>query len=168
MPIGKFGHQAGFTYVGLLIAVVFVGLGAVGWARLLASADRADREAELLFVGRQFRQAIQSYVKAGPGQYPSTLEDLVRDPRTPAIRRHLRRVFVDPITNKAEWGLVAAPEGGIMGVYSLSPRTPMKRANVDPDVTLPAAIQGASSPEAVTQPATEYSYQDWKFIYRPS
>lgn len=188
MPTGSHG-QAGFTYVGLLIAVVIFGMGSVGAARLLASTERAEREAELLFVGHQFRQAIQSYVQAGPkaGQYPATLDDLLLDRRYPTPRRHLRRLFVDPITGKADWGLVNAPEGGIMGVHSLSEREPLKRANFEPEdgdfaavlqtpqtlktsksSTLTPLVAASSSVQLTSLDAPPYSYRDWKFVFRPA
>ena len=155
--------RPGFTYVGLLIAIVFFGLGSVGAARVLASSERAEREAELLFVGNQFRQAIGSYYSTSPGapRYPERLEDLLLDPRLPAIRRHLRKIHIDPITGKAEWGLIKAAEGGIMGVHSLSEREPMKRANFD------FADQGFS--EAAKSAADRpYSYRDWQFLFLPA
>lgn len=164
MPTGKC-KQLGFTYIGLLIAVVFFGLGSVGAARLLASTERAAREAELLFIGHQFRQAIRSYFEAGPraGQYPAKLEDLLQDSRYPTTKRHLRRLFVDPITGKPDWGLVMAPEGGIMGIYSQSEREPQKRANFDlADADLELALQRQQ-----VQQGNPYSYRDWKFVYRP-
>jgi len=187
MQIGSYKNN-GFGYVGLLIAVAIFGLGSVGAARILASSDRGDREVELLFVGGQFRSAIQGYYESGPmaGQYPPTLEDLLQDGRVPITRRHLRRIFVDPMSGKAEWGTVPSPQGGIMGVYSLSKSTPMKRQNfAKEDVDL---LQGALSPPSApaagysvlsAKPmestiniapinASAYSYQDWKFIYRPA
>lgn len=188
MQTGSRG-QAGFTYIGLLIAVVIFGMGSVGAARLLASTERAEREAELLFVGHQFRQAIQSYVQAGTkaGQYPATLDDLLLDRRYPTPRRHLRRLFVDPITGKADWGLVNAPEGGIMGVHSLSEREPLKRANFEPEdghfaavlqapqtlppsksSTLTPLVAASSSVQLTPLGAAPYSYRDWTFVYRPT
>ncbi len=154
---------AGFTYVGLLFAIVFFGLGSVGAARVLASSERAEREAELLFVGNQFRQAIGAYYSTSPGvpRYPEKLEDLLLDPRFPATVRHLRKIHVDPITDKAEWGLIRAPQGGIMGVHSLSEREPMKRANFD------FADQGFE--EAAKQVTDRpYTYRDWEFISLPA
>ncbi len=154
---------AGFTYVGLLFAIVFFGLGSVGAVRVLASSERAEREAELLFVGNQFRQAIGSYYSTSPGvrRYPQKLEDLLLDPRFPETKRHLRRIHVDPITGKAEWGLISAPQGGIMGVHSLSEREPMKRANFD-DVD-----QGF---EEAAKRVTDhpYGYRDWEFVFLPA
>lgn len=186
MPTGS-QRQTGFTYIGLLLAVAFFGVGSVGAARLLASTERIEREAELLFVGHQFRQAIGSYMQSGPvvGQYPPTLEDLVLDKRHPTPRRHLRKVFLDPITGKPEWGLIAAPQGGIMGVHSLSDREPLKRANFeaqDGDFAIKAQQPQATAKAAVLQPLpaaatatpltplaqTPYSYRDWKFVRRPA
>jgi type II secretory pathway pseudopilin PulG len=155
--------KAGFTYVGLLIAIVFFGLGSVGAARVLASSERGEREAELLFVGNQFRQAIGTYYVSSPGapRYPEKLEDLLLDPRFPAIKRHLRKMHVDPITAKAEWGLIKAPEGGIMGVHSLSEREPLKRANFDiADQSFEVAAKST-----LDRP---YIYREWQFVFRPA
>jgi type II secretory pathway pseudopilin PulG len=161
--ISSYRFHAGFTYVGLLIAIVFFGLGSVGAARVLASSERAEREAELLFLGNQFRQAIASYYAAGQGaaRFPEKLDDLLLDPRFPATRRHLRRIPVDPVTGTSEWGLVPAPQGGIMGVHSLSEREPMKRANFD---------FADRAFEEVAKAATDrpYSYRDWQFVFQPT
>ena len=43
--------------------------------------------------------------------------------------RHLRRLYRDPITGQDEWGLVEAPGGGVMGVYSRSEDEPIKSGN---------------------------------------
>ena len=136
--------QAGIAYVGLLIAVVLFGLGIVGTARLLASTQRADKERELLYIGHQFRDAIRNYYATGPatGQFPPTLEDLLIDKRSPTLKRHLRKIYTDPLTGKPTWGLVKAPGGGIMGVYSLSKREPLKRAKFEvEDAEIEMAVQ---------------------------
>jgi hypothetical protein len=91
-----------------------------------------EREVELLFVGNQFRQAIRSYYELSPRMlkyYPMSLDELVRDNRYLGVRRYLRRIYMDPITGRPEWGLLMAPEGRIMGVRSLSDRTPIKRSH---------------------------------------
>ncbi len=153
---GKLGKQQGFTYIGMLIAVVLFGLGSVGAARLLASTERTEREAELIFIGHQFRQAIAGYLQSGTtvSQYPATLTDLLEDRRYPTVRRHLRRLYVDPITGQQEWGLVKAPEGGIMGIYSLSDREPQKHANFEAE-------------DADFASVLPFTYSNWKFVYRP-
>ena len=128
-------REAGFTYVGLIVLVAIIGL--VGAATLKADAllRRAAAEQELLEIGAAFSEALKSYADATPrGQptYPPSLQELLKDTRSPAVRRHLRKIFVDPVTGKAEWGIVhAGNDSGVLAVYSLSGARPLKVANFD-------------------------------------
>lgn len=146
-------RNAGFTYLGALLAVVVMGM-------LLAAAGQAwetqamrEREEELLFSGGQYRDAIASFVAASPGaqRYPRRLSDLLQDPRHPGVVRHLRRLYQDPMTG-GEWGLLPAPDGGIAGVYSKSGGRPFKTSNFPPEY---AALEG------------KYRYADWHFAHLP-
>jgi type II secretory pathway pseudopilin PulG len=76
-----------------------------------------------------------------PSGYPASLEALLKDERFPGIRRHLRKVFVDPMTGKAEWGLVQV-SGRIVGIHSLSTAVPIKQAGFEGDEQ---AFTGAQS-----------------------
>ena len=129
-------RQAGFTYVGMIVFVTIIGLVGAATLKVGALLARAEAENELLEIGAAFSAALASYAQATPPgqpQQPPSLEALLRDPRFPNPRRHLRRIFVDPITGRAEWGLVRAAEGApIVGVYSLSQAQPLKIANFDP------------------------------------
>ncbi|MFC5462366.1 type II secretion system protein [Massilia niabensis] len=127
--------EAGFTYIGLIVFVTIIGMVGAATLKVGALLQRAEAENELLAIGAEFSAALASYAQATPpGQpaQPLSLEALLRDPRFPSPRRHLRRIFVDPITGSAEWGLVqAAPGTPILGVYSLSQAKPLKVANFD-------------------------------------
>ena len=142
----------GFTYLTVLfvVAVLMAGLALVG--EMWETAARREREAELLFVGNQYRKAIQLYVLAGKAQYPRTLDDLLKDPRQPSTQRYLRKLYPDPMTGKSEWGLVKGPDGGIGGVYSLSEDKPLKVAGFK---LRDASLEGAQK------------YSDWKFNFSP-
>ena len=114
-----------------------------------------EREVQLLFAGEQFRRAIGSYYEASPGsvkQYPRRLEDLLDDSRFVGRRRHLRKIYRDPMSGRAEWGIVRAPDGGLAGVYSRSEAKPLKTAGF---ATGQDAFNGAER------------YSAWEFIYRP-
>jgi hypothetical protein len=90
---------------------------------------RRDAEEHLLDIGTEFQRALLSYSRAGGGlatRGPKTLEELLRDPRFPNVRRHVRRIYADPLTGSSEWGLVRDPQGFIVGVYSLAPGRPIK------------------------------------------
>lgn len=121
--------QRGFTYVGLLIAVAVIAAGSATVLGAGANLQLRDNEAELLAIGREFRQALQAYAEATPvGQptAPKELAELLRDPRYPGVRRHLRRIYPDPLTGRNDWGIERSPDGRISGIRSLSP-TPTLR-----------------------------------------
>lgn len=130
-------RQRGFTYAMVLVAVVLVGLVA-GVANLTTTRImQADREAELLFRGQAYRNAIARY-HALAGRYPRSLQDLLKDPRL-AQRTHLRTLYPDPMAEPAEraapdggWRLLRAADGGVAGVASKSTRTPLKQAHFAP------------------------------------
>ncbi|HLP97448.1 MAG TPA: type II secretion system protein [Sideroxyarcus sp.] len=96
------------------------------------TAQRREKEAELLFVGNQFRLAFNGYFEHTAGQqrrYPLNLEELLKDPRTPATQRYLRKIYQDPVTGSGKWGLLKGPNGEIYGIYSLSEEEPLKKGN---------------------------------------
>jgi type II secretory pathway pseudopilin PulG len=146
--------QSGFTYMAILfviaIAGVMLAVTGINWSQ----ASQREKERELLFVGNQFRQAIALYYEKSPGikRYPHALEDLLKDQRQLGIQRYLRKIYLDPMTRKTEWGAIAAPDGGIMGVHSLSDATPLKSSNFD---YVDQAFEGANK------------YSDWVFEYIP-
>jgi type II secretory pathway pseudopilin PulG len=116
----------------VIITIMGIGLYAVG--EVWHVAQKRANEQELLFVGNQFRLAIKSYKAHTPPTnrlqiYPNALEDLLKDPRYPSTQRYLRKIYLDPITGKPDWGVVKMPNGGIYAVYSLSEDTPIKQNN---------------------------------------
>lgn len=142
--------QSGITYLWLLLAIAFSGAVLASAATLWSQAQRRERETELLWVGEQYRRAIEAYAQAGgaAGTYPRSLDELLSDPRSPVPRRFLRRLYRDPMTNSPEWGIVRNEQQGILGVYSQDARVPIKTGN------FPAPYKGFDKAE---------SYSDWKF-----
>ena len=148
-------REQGFTLAGAMLLVAVLGAGMAAYGELASHAAQREKERELLFIGNQFRQAIGSYYERTPGavkQFPQKLEDLLQDKRHPMPQRHLRRVYVDPMTGSREWGILKAPGGGIMGVHSLSGTAPIKSGNF---TVRDAALEGAAS------------YSGWQFAYVP-
>jgi type II secretory pathway pseudopilin PulG len=131
-PAPVFPRESGFTYVGVLVLVALMGIALASTGRVWHTLQQQEKEQELLFIGQQFRQALDAYAKHTPGQArraPQDLEALLLDPRHPGIQRYLRKVYLDPMTGKAEWGLITGPDGAIYGVHSLSDDEPLKKAN---------------------------------------
>lgn len=146
----RYRRLAGFTYLGLLLFIAIAGIGLAAVGQSWHTEMKREKETELLFIGSQFRRALVSYYEStpsGPKQYPATLQELLRDARTPKAKRLLRRIYVDPMTGRNEWGLVKQ-NGRIVGVYSLSQEQPLKTAGFDPEF----ASLGAAK-----------TYSDWRF-----
>jgi len=141
----------GFTYLGVLFLISVLGITAAAASVVWSIAAQRDAERELVFVGRQFASAIERYRARSTDPaltYPRQLEDLLRDDRSITPQHHLRRLYVDPMTGHSQWGLIRLPDGGIVGVHSLSERKPYPRAFV---------AAGFSAPEST-------SYREWKFV----
>ena len=74
---------------------------------------------------------------------------LLEDTRGGGLRRHLRKLYADPVSGGRDWGLVRQADGSIIGVYSQSTDRPLRRDGfVMGSLQIPAADR----------------YQDWKFI----
>ena len=148
-------RNRGFTFLSLLIVVAITAGALAAAGGLWSHTAQREKEAELLFVGEQFRQAIALYYWRTPGgahQFPKSLEVLLDDQRWPVTQRYLRKVYRDPITNTQEWGIVEAPGGGVMGVYSKSEEVPIKAGNF---------------PQRYGSFAEARNYTDWKFVFSP-
>ena len=144
----------GFSYIGLMIFIAISGIALAGVGIVWSHDQQREREKELLFVGDQFRLAIGSYYENTPSdvkQYPTKLTDLLLDNRLPTLKRHLRQIYNDPITNTPNWGL-EFQQSKIIGVHSLSDLKPTKKKGFP---TLYEKFSDFSK------------YSDWKFIYIP-
>jgi type II secretory pathway pseudopilin PulG len=130
--MGRARTQSGFTYLGALLLIAVMGAMLASVGSVWHTASQRDKEYELLYAGEQFRNAIQSYYEKTPGaakQYPKTLDELLQDRRHSVVQRHLRKIFIDPMTGSTKWGLLMAEQGGIRGVHSLSDAEAIKTAN---------------------------------------
>jgi type II secretory pathway pseudopilin PulG len=128
-------RDGGFTYWMLMVIVAVMGIVLATVGEVWHIALKREKEQELLFIGSQFRRALTLYYEHTPPKarrYPSTLEDLLHDPRYAEMQRYLRKVYVDPITGSPNWGLIKGPDGEIFGVYSLSEGEPIKKGHFRP------------------------------------
>src|SRR5258706_2915520 len=150
----RFGHSdRGFTYLGLLFAVVLAGIALALTAQVARTVNQRAREAQLLFAGGQIRDAIRRYYEESPGalrNYPRRFEDLLSDPRFPNTRRHLRRLYPDPMTGRFDWVIERAADCCIAGVHSTS---------LDRSLMISGFCAGVDFGGAE-------KYSEWIFVYR--
>ncbi len=143
------GHKAGqrgFGYLLVLFALAALGLSLAGTGQMWHTTAQREKEAELLFVGNQYRRAIASYYQQSPGaakQFPSKLEDLLDDTRFPTPVRHLRQLYRDPMTGTLEWGLVKVGDR-IVGVHSRSDGSALKTSFAQRDAALVGQLHYAA------------------------
>lgn len=157
MPAGKpTNRHAGFVLIGMLILMMGASYALAEVGVKWSDAVKREREQELLKVGDTIRKAIGSYYNQTNGvvkQYPPSLEALLYDERFLTPKRYLRKLYLDPVTQREGWGLVMAPSGGIMGIHSLSAQTPYKRKNFQ------LSYQSFDN---------QKFYANWLFVYVPS
>src|SRR6202008_2848647 len=86
---------SGLVLLALLVMLGLVAVGALAAAEVWATTLKRERETELLFIGEQYRRAIQSYWKMSPGRraYPPSIDVLLTDNRFPNPVHPLRRVY---------------------------------------------------------------------------
>jgi general secretion pathway protein G len=142
-------RQGGFTLLELVVTATVLMILASAMVPLARNGLKRQQELELRRSLREIRSAIDDYkkqaeqqkIKAPPADanfYPESLELLVEGaPATGSASRKirfLRRIPVDPLTGKAEWGLRNTNDdanstswGGthVYDVYSLSQGTGM-------------------------------------------
>ncbi|VAW80247.1 Predicted secretion system X pseudopilin PulG-like [hydrothermal vent metagenome] len=139
----------------MLAAVAVLGITSGVAVQYQSKISHREKEKELLFRGQAIMKAVQSYYEAGKTVklYPPTLDALLQDDRY-VLKKHLRKLYIDPFTLKADWVVIKNQYGvGIFGVHSRSDKQPVKRANFP---------LGLESFEAAS------SYSDWHFVYQPT
>lgn len=148
------GKSGGFTLLSVLFMITVFGISLMGANQYWRTTVKRENEKELLFRGDEIRKGIKSYYHSSGGSrekaYPQTLEALLKDPRSLTVKRHLRRIYRDPMTRAGEWGIVRDKSGKIKGVFSKSLEKPLK-------------ISGFPKEYAHFEAALTYS--DWRFVY---
>jgi type II secretory pathway pseudopilin PulG len=123
-------EQQGLVLLTVLAFILVTTLAASSLVVSFTTQMQREKEEQLLFVGDQFRRAIASYYNTippgGTRSFPPSLEALANDQRFATPVQHIRRVYVDPMTGRADWTLVREG-GGMVGIASQSAGRPIKK-----------------------------------------
>lgn len=146
-------REQGLVLLALLIMLILVGVAALAAGEVWSTTLKRERETELLFIGNQYRRAIEDYWKMSPGRraYPPSVDVLLTDDRFPNPVHHLRKRFRDPMTDTGEFEPVMQ-SNGVMGIHSVSTDVPIKKAGFPP---------------ALAQFENAETYAQWQFIFVP-
>lgn len=123
-------RQGGVGYLLLLFVLAVMGVTLAGTGEVWHTTSRRDKEAELLFIGQQFRLALASYRARSPEGTPTapeSVEELLEDRRYPMPVRHLRKAWCDPLTNEFDWEFIRV-DGRIVALHSRVDEKPLRTA----------------------------------------
>lgn len=108
--------EAGLTLVELIVTVAILGILASAAVPIARFKVQRDKERELRYDLWQMREAIDHYkdaadkggfqIKLDSQGYPPDLDELVKGVDIQGKKvKFLRKIPVDPMTGKAEWGM---------------------------------------------------------------
>ena len=164
--------EAGYNMVVLMVAVTILMVLTAAALPMWSQAMKREKEAELIFRGWQYAEAIRVFQQRH-GRLPTRLQELIE-----VKPRSIRKLWKDPMTKSGEWGLVfqggvAAPGrggrelgggGGLddgrqdLGRGSRAPR-PGEHRTVGPIV----GVRSLSEEESIKILFDEESYDQWLF-----
>ena len=120
-------RQEGFTLLWLILALFILGLSAQAVFVSVAQQHRQAQKRMQERLVQVYNQAIQSYHSASPGtqkEYPSELSQLLLDTRMIQTRRHLRKLYADPLQADVDpsraWGMERNALGQIVRIYAVN------------------------------------------------
>jgi type II secretory pathway pseudopilin PulG len=101
----------GFTLVGVVVAIAIITILLAAVGPTISTIIERDREAELIFRGKQYARAILAFQKRY-GRVPNDITELIK-----LKPKSIRQLWKDPMCDCDEWELIFAgtPEATPMG-----------------------------------------------------
>lgn len=112
--------QTGLAYLALLFLLAAIAVSMAVVAQNEDTQLKREKEQDWLFVGKQYERAITSYYQQSPNglkALPTSVDDLLLDKRFVAPVHHLRKAYLDPLTNQS-WMVLVNEENQLLGVVS--------------------------------------------------
>lgn len=173
------GRESGYNMVVLMVLVTVLSVLVAAALPAWSGAIQREKEEELIFRGLQYAEAIRVF-QARFGRPPSQLEELVEvEPRA------LRRLWEDPMTGEARWGLIFAGAGtpgqvpgqeqgqgqgggqgeqGGFGTDATQPRRPITSGDRDQVTQGPiGGVHSLARGEAMLEFQGKQRYSEWHF-----
>lgn len=152
-------QSPGVMLIMLLILVACLNIGLMVAVPIWQTQIQREKEEELIFRGRQYVEAIRLYQLKHPGQFPNSLDVLLKE-------RCLRRPFKDPMTEEGEWDLILAMSG------PGSPRGSAQRVMIAPPEALKSIVNpqiigvvSRSKKKSIRVYNNQTTYDKWLFYY---
>ena len=119
------GREGGYTLVIIVLTIAIMSIFMAVAVQTVEFQMKREREAELIFRGEQYVEAIRLY-KAKYGRHPMQLKEIWE-----ANPKVIRKRWKDPITDSEDWGLIfLGQEGRRLGPENAFPGTPIPTQTV--------------------------------------
>ncbi|MES2547075.1 MAG: hypothetical protein V4575_05165 [Pseudomonadota bacterium] len=115
-----FQSQTGLSYLAVLFLLAAIALSLAIVAQNEDTQLKREKEQDWLYIGKQYERAIASYYQLSPNglnELPNKVDDLLLDKRFVAPVHHLRKAYLDPLTNQS-WLFLMNEENQLIGVVS--------------------------------------------------
>jgi len=150
----------GYVLIILMMVVLVLTIGLTVALPVLETELVREKEAELIFRGRQYVEAIRLSQMKTPGRFPSSLKELEEN-------KLIRRLYKDPMTASGEWNVVLPmEEPGQSGGESA------QKVLVVPESALPSiknpvllGVVSSSTKKSFKLYYDQRSYDKWLFYY---
>ena len=116
--------QTGLAYLAVLFLVAAIALSMAVVTQNQDTQLKREKEQDWLYVGKQYERAIASYYQLSPNglkALPNNVDDLLTDKRFVAPVHHLRKAYLDPLTNQ-QWVQLMNEDNQLTGVVSTLPQ----------------------------------------------
>ena len=116
--------QTGLAYLAVLFLVAAIALSMAVVTQNQDTQLKREKEQDWLYVGKQYERAIASYYQLSPSglkALPNSVDDLLTDKRFVAPVHHLRKAYLDPLTNQ-QWVQLLNEDNQLTGVVSTLPQ----------------------------------------------
>jgi hypothetical protein len=137
--------QEGYAILLVLFFVAILLISTISVAPNVLTAGRREKEAEMIWRGKQYTRGIKLYYRK-TGKFPTSLEDLTK-PHVGNIR-FMRQAYKDPMNPKdGEWRLIyVGPSGQLIG--SLNPQRSLQMNGFG---GAPGAVPGTPASQLAVQ-----------------
>jgi len=176
------GRESGYTLVIIVLTIAIMSIFMAVAVQTVEFQMRREREAELIFRGEQYVEAIRLY-KAKYGRHPMRMKEIWEaDPKV------VRKQWLDPITDSEDWGLIflgqegrrIGPENAFQGTPGatetvtfrgtqpgLGSDSPFSNRNREGEMIGPiVGVHSKSCEESIKIYEGRNTYCEWQFVLR--
>ncbi len=143
----------------LMMAVFAIALGLLVAVPVWQTELQREKEEELIFRGKQYAEAVRSYVQKKPGRYPASLKELLD-------KKCIRRLYKDPLGPDGQWNVILASGKAPAG------RESAQEVMIAPELVLPAiknpqilGVVSSSVNKSVKIYNDQESHDKWLFFF---